>query len=195
MNIPENFHEEFVTALAEATHYVARGILDQDELPSWDMFMVIMDRAGRRSHSKLKDKHPLLHRRVNDVIFTGVHKADVVIDNEDMRDLEQLQELWGLLRKSAPGFHMFEYSKLEITLIGGAPESARERSMHSSDVYLQCRGTSEWRVFTEDDPRAEIEHVVLHPGDMLFIADRYHYSVLIPDASAAVRYSIQSEEN
>lgn len=195
MQVPETFYEDLILVIVNGQPLHAAKLLTEDELPSWDDFIAVLDRAARRTYTQRKNHEPMINRQINDAIFSDVYRVDIQIEDQDLVNISRLHELWDELRRISPGLDSFEPSKVCLDLIGGGPASTRHLEHHSQDFYIQCSGTTDWVIYSDNRDDAVHDRITLRPGDGLFIASNYYYSFSTKTASAGVRYSLKNEEN
>lgn len=193
MNIPETFSEELILAIVEGGVVYLEGATTEEDLPGWDDFIRVMDRAAKRDYSAIDNQDPVLLRTINDVLIEGVNKFKIKLDAADQEDIRKAEEVWTLLRKTAPGFDTFEFSELHLTLFGGGRVDL-ERNFLKDQVFLQCRGRSNWRIYGGNDETTLLKSFELEPGSLLFISSKYHSSVEHKGSSAGVLYTLRSED-
>jgi hypothetical protein len=195
MRTPETFYEDLIFAIVDGQPLHAAELLTEDELPTWKDFIEVLDRAARRSYTQRKNHEPLINRQINDAIFSDVYRVNIQLAAEDQVNISRLQELWDELRRISPGLHSFEPSKVCLDLIGNGPASTRHLEHHSQDFFIQCAGTTDWVIYSDDRDDAIHDRITLRPGDGLFIASNYYYSFSSKTASAGLRFTLRNEEN
>jgi hypothetical protein len=195
MQIPADFAPKMHAALKSQRHYIVRGLLTPEEFPSWhDFSLAINDAAHRETHHR--SNNPIKERQVNDLYIVGLLYFYVFLNDTDKQThFKKLLPVQDALREVFPReFRTFNMATAFMNLITGDGFADSHNDVMTHNFYVQLDGQTEWSLRTDRQVEAEIDRIVLNPGDAIFVPNLLFHAVKAQTPRTAMVFRLDIED-
>lgn len=195
MQIPDNFSRDMHNALQTQRHYVVRGLLTPEEFPSWSDFAWAMEDAAHRD-TETRSGNPFKERQINDLFIFGLLYCYIFLNENDRETyFKKLLPVQGLLRETFPReIRTFNMATAFMNLITGDGFADSHNDVMTHNFYVQLEGQTEWSLRTDRQIEAEIDRLVLNPGDAIFVPNLLFHAVKAQTPRTAMVFRLDLED-